>query len=569
VSDWGSESPSVGFLRLLKDGRRYFVPPHQRDYSWSADEIDRLFSDVDQALAERAEEYFLGLMVFKPEGRDRFVILDGQQRLATAILILAAIREWLRSRGLQTDADQIQNEYLARRELGGLALEPRLVLNRTNNPSFEKYVVAELPDAEIIADLRSLRPHDPDRKLLEATLHCRTRVRELASKAPKEKAAERLFSLTRFLEANVKVVRLVVPNEANAYTVFETLNDRGLDLTALDLVKNYMFGRAEGRTVLPGLQDQWLQMMNNLISVRADDFLKTWWTSRHGRVQTAQLFPRFRDSIRLVPEVTKTAADMLRASEQYAALEIADDPLWADFSETAKGHIRALKVLGSAQMHPVLLAALVRWDPREIERLLRLLEVIIVRYQLIGGGRTGKLEIGCARLAVAIYSDKVKSAREAAIFISDLMPSNTEFQAAFGSAEERSAPKARFLLTRLESQARVAAGKADLGSELEPRATLTVEHVLPKNPGESWKPALAKHPMFAEEHTHRLGNLCLLTQINRRLGNLSFTDKQETYAKSELLLTNEIARAARWTPSELEERQRRLAKLAVAIWRFE
>lgn len=68
-------------------------------------------------------------------------------------------------------------------------------------------------------------------------------------------------------------------------------------------------------------------MMSNLTSVRADDFLKAWWTSRHGRVQTAQLFPRFRESVRSVAEVTKTAGDMLRASEQYAALEIADDPL--------------------------------------------------------------------------------------------------------------------------------------------------------------------------------------------------------------------------------------------------
>lgn len=206
---------------------------------------------------------------------------------------------------------------------------------------------------------------------------------------------------------------------------------------------------------------------------------------------------------------------------------------------------------------------------REVERLLRLLEIVIVRYQLIGGGRTGRLEIGCAGLAAAIYCDKAKGAREAAAFFSDLMPSDKEFRANFEVAEEKSAPKARFLLTRLESQARMSAGKADLGSELEPRATLTVEHILPKNPGENWRSALAKHPTFPEEHTHRLGNLCLLTQVNRRLGNLAFADKRETYAKSGLLLTSEVASVARWTPKEVEDRQGRLAKLAVTVWRFE
>ena len=278
MSDWTSESPSVGLLRLLKDGHRYQVPPHQRDYCWTEDEIERFFSDVEQALGESADEYFLGLMVFKPEDKDRLIILDGQQRLATAILILAAIREWLRSHGFQTDADQIQSEYIAKRELGGKNLEPRLILNRTNNPLFEKYVVGALPDEEITADLKSLRAHDPNRRLVEAVIHCRQRIRDMASKAERERSSESLFRFAHFLESNVKVVRLVVPNEANAYTVFETLNDRGLDLTALDLVKNYMFGRVEGRTALPGLQDQWLQMMANLTTVRADDFLKAWWT---------------------------------------------------------------------------------------------------------------------------------------------------------------------------------------------------------------------------------------------------------------------------------------------------
>ncbi len=364
-------------------------------------------------------------------------------------------------------------------------------------------------------------------------------------------------------------MRLIVPTEANAYTVFETLNDRGLDLTALDLVKNYMFGRAEGNTGFSGLQDQWLQMMGNLTNVRADEFLKAWWTSRHGRVQTAQLFPRFKESVRSVGEVPKTAADMLQASEQYAALEVADDPLWADFSEAARGHIRALKVLGGSQTHPVLLAALAKWDTREVERLLRLLEVVIVRYQLIGGGRTGRLEIGCAALAAAIYSGNVKNGREAARSVSDLLPSDNEFRANFELAEEKSAAKARLLLTRLESQARTGAGRAALGPELEPRPSLTVEHILPKSPGHAWKSALVKDPTFAEECTYRLGNLCLLTQVNRRLGNAAFAEKQKVYAKSDLLLTSEVAKATKWTAKGVEERQKRLAKLALAAWRFE
>jgi hypothetical protein len=568
MSEWSGESPSVGLLRLLKEGNRYVVPAHQREYSWTADEIDRIFADVEQAISERSDEYFLGLMVFKPEGRDRLIILDGQQRMATATIILAAIREWLRTRGFQTDADQIQVEYIAKRELGGSATEPRLVLNRLNNPSFEKYVVGEVPDEEIEGDLKGFKAHDPNRKLLEAVMHCRTRVRKIASGVQKEQAPQSLFSFAQYLESSVKVVRLVVPNEANAYTVFETLNDRGLDLTALDLVKNYMFGKAEGKTSLPGLQDQWLQMMSNLSAVRADEFLKTWWTSRHGRIQTAQLFTRFKESVRTVTDVSRIAGDMLKASEQYAALEVADDPLWSDYSEGAKGHLKALKIFGGAQTHPVILAALAKWSRAEVERLLRSLEVLIVRYQLIGGGRTGRLEISCAGLAEAIYSGRAKSAKEANSLISDILPPDREFRGKFEVAEEKGASKTKLLLILLEFQARSVAGKAKLGVELEPRASLTVEHILPRNPSNDWEDVVARHPSFSEEYTYRLGNICLLTAVNRRIGNAGFGVKKKVYAESELVLTQEVSQSERWTPTEVENRQKRLAKLAVAQWRL-
>jgi hypothetical protein len=216
----------------------------------------------------------------------------------------------------------------------------------------------------------------------------------------------------------------------------------------------------------------------------------------------------------------------------------------------------------------VILAALAKWNKSEIDKLLRFLEVLIVRYQLIGGGRTGRLEIGCANLAEAIYSGRTKSAREAAVFISDLLPSDKEFRSKFEQAEEKSAGKTKFLFIRLESQARSAAGKSQFGAELEPRPSLTVEHILPKNPGNGWREVITANPSFCEDYTYRLGNICLLTHVNRRIGNAGIEEKKKAYEKSELLLTNEVGKLERWSPTEVEDRQKRLAKLAVALWRL-
>ena len=97
------------------------------------------------------------------------------------------------------------------------------------------------------------------------------------------------------------------------------------------------------------------------------------------------------------------STEMLSASEKYAALESADDPEWAPFSPDARETVRSLRLLGSQPAHPVILAALTKMTVAETERLLRLPEVIVVRYALIAGGNTGRFETSCAVLSRMIW----------------------------------------------------------------------------------------------------------------------------------------------------------------------
>lgn len=135
-----TEAPTIGIGRLLKEGGRFFIPHHQRDYSWTEDQLEQLFEDILDAEASQHTEYFIGLMVFMDQEEDErtSTILDGQQRLASTIIILSAIRTWLRGQGYSTDADQIQQEYIASREFGEQDWEPNLVLNASNNDTFER-----------------------------------------------------------------------------------------------------------------------------------------------------------------------------------------------------------------------------------------------------------------------------------------------------------------------------------------------------------------------------------------------------------------------------------------------
>ncbi|MCG5531608.1 DUF262 domain-containing HNH endonuclease family protein [Halorhodospira halochloris] len=565
------DAPTVGIGRLIGDGSQFSVPHHQRDYSWGEDEIEQLFTDIEEAQATGQEEYFVGLMVFLPYEDKSFTILDGQQRLATAAIILSAIRSWLRVRDFREDAQQIESEFIAVRELGTSDYRSRLELNENNHPYFEQHVVRESPNEDVHKDLRGLNKHHPSRALLEAIIYCRERVGEIANNAGEntQDGAERLYSLVAFLKEKVKVVRLTVPTEANAYTVFETLNDRGLDLTVLDLVKNHVFGRAGRDDRLREVKSLWTQMTSNLTNVRADDFLKTWWTSRYGRTQKTQLFPSFKKKISAWSDVQNASQDMLRASEQYAALELADDPVWQDYSEQVRESISTLKLLGAKQVHPIILSAVDKFNSRELERLLWLLEVLIVRYQLIGGGRTGRLEMSCAALAVKVWNGDVTSAKAASDELSDIMPNDNEFQEAFRYKEERNSRKASFVLSKLEKQARSTRKDDVAGGELKPSGSITLEHILPKNPGADWSSETESDPDLVEDNLYRYGNLCLLSNVNRKIGNKGFQEKKATFARSEILLTNMVSEYNQWTRQEIDLRQAHLAKLARTVWSFQ
>ncbi len=562
-----SEAPGIG--RLLIE-HNFSVPNHQRDYSWTTDEVRELIDDVVAAIDNENTVYFVGLMVFLGFNSN-LVVLDGQQRLATAVIVFSAIRNWLLQYDeYRQDADDIQRDYIGRRQLGGTTIEPKLIMNIANQQMFNDFIVRTRPLAEIEAAVGQLRRRDKNRLLLQAAVLARRWVSEKAETfEDRAAAAKYFFKFVTYMKDAVGAVKLVVPNEEMAYTIFETLNDRGIELSPLDLVKNHLFARAaahsQARVKL--MEARWAQMMQTLASVRSDQFLKAFWTSRHGRIRTRSLFDTFKKQYPDSETANDLSIELLAAAEQYAALETADDPVWAPHSSGTRALVRVLRIIGSQQAHPVMLAALARFDPPEMERLLRLLETCIVRYLHVGGGNTGRFETTCAILARKIYAAEITTATACHAELSDVYPADPEFRQAFSTKEEENNQKAQYFLRKLEMEAQRAARGAMPG-ELEP-GTLTVEHILPRNPGPEWDPVITQDPDVVDDCAFRLGNLCLLTEVNRRLGREPFTEKVKIYAASALLTTNELNGHSEWGRTQIEARQNRLAGLAVATWRFQ
>ncbi len=567
-----TETPGLGKLLIES---RFRVQSHQRNYAWETRHVKQLITDLVEAIERGDQFYFVGLMVFMVADDGRLVVLDGQQRLATTVILMSAIRAWLAPMEKHSkDAHMIGDDFIGRSDFGESEILPKLSLNYYNDQVFQDFAVAGKPLSEARKVLKGYPRHNPNINLLNAIIHCHEWVESIAgSKGDTETAAKYLLNLVKYARDSVVVVRLVVPSEASAYRVFETLNDRGLDLTAMDLVKNHLFARAEmhSKTWLADMEQRWAQMMQNLQNAKADDFLKVFWTSQHGRIQTENLYSEIRKSSDNAKDAVNLAVDLLSASERYIALDNADDAAWASYPESVSESLQSLKTLGSKQMRPVVLAAMQKMEPREVERLLRLLETVLVRYQLIGGGRTGRLEISSAKLARAIFSGVVTTATQARESLSDVYPSDDEFKAAFALKQETTGLKQKYILRKIERELRRREDGAMTG-QLEAPTTLTVEHILPrgaeKNEDKAWVSVIDADPKIVEECVDRLGNLCLLPKINKDLANSGFEFKRPFYEDSDLIITKEVAGYPQWNRAEIQRRQERMAKIAVAAWSF-
>jgi Protein of unknown function DUF262/Protein of unknown function (DUF1524) len=564
-----SEAPTTGLGRLITENR-FFVPTHQRDYKWDRDRVERFIEDLTQAMERGDKFYFIGLMVFMgaPDGRLR--VLDGQQRLATSIIIFSAMRTWFAVAG--DDSMRIQYDFIGRADYGESKAEPKISMNRNNDDKFQRYITNQSTTEEIRAELAKTGKNDSNYSLLDAVVFCRQFVTDRAAAMEDAAKAKKYFAdLIKFMRDSVIVVRLTVPNESNAFRVFETLNDRGMDLSAVDLLKNYLFGCVYDEAKSQGLtqmEHRWAQLTGTLQDLRQENFLKVYWTSRHGLVQLDDIFEKVKDECKTPDDAQNLSIDLLESSEHYAALDESDDPVWGPFGPECRRLIGNLRILGSKLVRPVILSGLKKLDAADFVRLLLVLEVIIVRWQVIGAGRTGTIERQCARLAELIWEGKVKNRTGMIEALSDLYIDDKTFLERFAEQDNLTNQKAAYLLRRIEDHERSIA-KGGAGPELSPSLSLTIEHILPKNPSQEWADVIRTDPDIVKDCNNRLGNMCLLTEgRNREAARQAYSKKLPIYEKSELLTTQRVAKSPFWDRKSIEHHQAWLGSKAVAIWRL-
>lgn len=550
----GFEHKGIG---LVLAHNRLRVPLNQREYSWEEEHVEELFSDFSTAIDKSDRPtYFLGTIVLTRGNDDVPEVSDGQQRLATTTILLAAIRDYLKSVKDFPRATAIEQEFLKTTDFETTDTVPKLQLNVDDNEFFKAYVV----DGEH----HVLAKRESHKRIKRASQLAAEHMATILEPYTKESSKTvRLQQWVKFLREVAEVIVLRVPDIINAFVMFETLNDRGLKASQADLIKNYLLSFC--RDMIPQGQQSWAQMTAVLESLGQGDISVTYLHHlliiKNGPTREREVFDRVRSAVTSQPRALEFLDELATSANDYAALFNSDHRKWNEYGTKTRKHLSTINQdLRVEQIRPLLFAVAKYFSVNEAKAAFKLFVAWSVRF-LIVGGRGGLLERNYALRAVDVASRKIKSAAELATAMEEVVPSDALFESAFSEARLSHTYFARYVLRALELKA-----KGEAEPELVPsneENAVNVEHVLPENPDGAWD----IEPKTAEANYKRIGNMVLLqAKKNHVLGNSPFTVKRPVLKTSAFALTAEVATPAKWGLKEIETRQKRLAKLAVQTW---
>lgn len=553
--------------KLIGNGLTYKIPRFQRDYSWDAEQWEDLWVDIMGIIEDPTDSaHYMGYLVLQSTDDKSFDVIDGQQRLTTATLIILAVLKKLQDL-IDEDIDanantrrleQIRQTYIGYLDPVTLVSRPKLTLNRNNNDYFQNYLVplAKLPQ-------RGLRASE---HLLRKAFDWFYQKVDQYLKQEEGNEGVRLAQLVEYISDNLFFTVITVSDELNAYKVFETLNSRGVRLSSTDLLKNYLFSildkNQENTHELRNLEERWENIVNRLQSEKFPDFLRIHWNSRNKFTRHTELFKVIRNNIRDRAAVFALLRGMEEDLDTYLSLS---SPDISDWSLEDKRLVNILKLFRVRQPFSLLLSAKREFDRENFTKLLYAIMVISFRYNTIGAYSPAELERAYNNVVEHINKKKITNANQAlgllkSVYIDDQRFSRDFAEKVIKTTDSRSTQLVRFILCEIECYISNSI-EVDFSSD-----TFNIEHILPQNAPDNWGD-------FSYEEmnalTYRLGNMTLLqSNVNRDLGDAEYSQKREILKESHFALTHKLAEQyTEWTPQTISSWQRWLANQAKTIWR--
>ncbi|SFH51550.1 DUF262 domain-containing protein [Pedobacter insulae] len=550
---------SASLSGLLGYGISYKVPTYQRDYSWKTENWMDLWEDL-KILISTGKDHYMGAVVVQRDGDKHFFVIDGQQRFTTlSILALAVIKniQDLIDSGIDPDDNkerisELRRGYLGQKDPGSLLYSSKLILNENNDPFYQSRLL-QLSEPNNEKTLS-----DSDRLLWQAFNFFYSSVKSHFNNPTGEILAN---FLSKTLGDKMMFIKIEVEDEVSAYTLFETLNYRGVDLTVTDLLKNYLFSLLTESDIRIA-KEIWKRISTSVGLDKFPIFLRHFWMSRNNLVRQEQLFKIIRASIKTNKQVFELLEKLDSSAALYVALQDPSNIEWQGNREMFK-RVREFKLFGVKQHLPLLLISKEKFESQEFEKLVRLISIISFRYNVIGSRQANTMEEIYNKASIKISNGIITTALQIFNELKELYVSDEDFKNDFSTLNlysyGRNKKLARYILFEIENHLKQG---GDDDFEFNPA---TIEHILPENPSENWETFFPK--IVQEKYIYRIGNYLLLEErLNQDAETKLIEGKKDEYLKSNYKMANEFDYDV-WTPEKLTSRQNSLAKKAVAIWR--
>lgn len=585
----------VSQLFDIEAGVVYAIPRYQREYTWGKNQLENLFDDI----VDNNPGYFLGSIICINQSTDtlsvqKLELVDGQQRLTTLSLLFASVYNALKNHETDLDDDQrvelinLKRKLVLKKGIDQIRLIPQI---QNNNNTDYRAVLAEIG---VITEC-DMPAYAGNRKIFRAYRYFQDRLSQMT-----DGKSNQLEIIMEFLDkvSHACLVKIEVASHADAYTLFESLNNRGMPLTAVDLIKNKLLARLE--SIEPGNVDHYFEQWNRLLGYLGDDYAIQ---ERFFR----QYYNAFKDQLKTIHQVpVATRSNLIQIYEKVinydakgflqnitAAGRLYSVILSRNSDENLIGLEKSLKDLERIQGTPsylLMLYLIVKKDNLKLNNshLISIVELLVrffVRRNLTDTPPTRDL----TRLFMTVID-------EIGDLSADAIPQLIEKQLVAISATdevfqdklkgpiyEENSGVTRFILCTLAEQAMTKESWVDLWRFENKQLIWTIEHIFPQgqNIPQAWINMMAngdveKAVILQQSHVHKLGNLTI-SGFNSSLGNKSFEDKRDRIDrqnravgyKNGLKLNEELATASEWSVEQIDLRTENLVKQVVQLFKLQ
>jgi hypothetical protein len=564
----------------------YFqVPAYQRKYEWEKEkQVARLIDDIFETMGK---PYFMGPLILcaRPSegtnGRPNYVeLIDGQQRLATLAVFMRALIDYIQKRKsdasfparLQEKMNNIQYTLRGKIIKGELVTnEPVIHLSSKIDWFFREEILMNNADKTEGDRLKKMKKgqHRAITKLVDAYLKIWQRLKDEYDSKTGEELLAQLSRLANSILTEKMFLVIGVQDYADAYSIFETINERGKRLTLSDLVKNLCFKKMDalGQKNLEDFEEQW-----DDAEVWVSDFAGfIWhaWVSRFDSCPKSALFRELEkrmkgmDAEKAFDFATDLVLNEVRYYHNYE--NPAEEP-----DEEKRRYLRVLRTMDATRCYPLLLSVDSAREKGSIgaqasNSIIKIITCLTFWYSGVCGKDAKRLESHYHDLARKMRSmEKEESAATLGRIAEELQkqfPTMGECKAAFTESRFMDTDFVKMILEHVEdAEYRKAEMRLKSGKEVE------LEHILPKHPDPAWRDVFPDDRDL-QEYTYKLGNYTLVYgPLNRKALNAPFAKKKKIYESSEVGLTKELISVEKWDAEEINRRTERLFELVQKVW---